>query len=205
MSMSQHSDSSTIRYYDDYADRYIADTVGVDMDSLYQPFLELLPEGGTILDAGSGSGRDTKAFAERGYSVSPIDASIRMVEATTRLTGIPAKRLRFQCLEEQDEFDGIWACASLLHIPLSELDDVLVRFANALRPNGVCYLSFKEGAGERTERGRHFTDFTEDSLQQKLSEQSLLRVMETWTTNDLRSGRTEIRWVNVLLQKCGST
>jgi hypothetical protein len=54
-----------------------------------------------------------------------------------------------QEIEYQNEFDGVWACASLLHVPRKEIDDVLERIILALRPEGICYLSFKEGDGER--------------------------------------------------------
>ena len=171
------------------------------MESLYRPFLELVPEAGMILDAGCGSGRDTKSFLDRGYQVTAIDASANMVEATTRLTGQPAKQLRFQGLEDQNEFDAIWACASVLHVPLAEIDDVLERFSTALRPGAVCYLSFKEGDSERTEGGRLFTDFTESSLLAQLNQQPSVVVVRISITNDLRPGRSEERWVNALVRK----
>ncbi len=199
--MSQLSEVPTIRFYDDHADEYVSGTVGVDMESLYRPFLELVPEGGLILDAGCGSGRDTKAFVDRGYRVTAIDASAKMVEATERLTGQPAKQMRFQGLEDQNEFDAIWACASLLHVSRAELGGVLKRFVAALRPGGVCYLSFKEGDGERTERDRLFTDFTESSLLAQLDQQPSVEVVRIWITNDLRPGRSEERWVNALVRK----
>ena len=147
--MSQHSETQTIRYYDDNGDEYVRGTVGVEMESVYGPFLELLPKEGRILDAGCGSGRDTKAFVEREFQVTAIDASEQMVAATTRLTGTPACQLLLQEIEYQNEFDGVWACASLLHVPRKEIDDVLERIILALRPEGICYLSFKEGDGER--------------------------------------------------------
>jgi len=199
--MSQPSETSTIQFYDDHADEYVSGTVGVDMDSLYRPFLELVPEAGMILDAGCGSGRDTKAFLDRGYQVTAIDASAKMVEATIQLTAQPVERLRFQALESKDEFDAIWACASVLHVSLDELDDVLERFAVALRPGGICYLSFKEGNSERTEEGRLFTDFTESSLRAKLDQQPSVVVVRIWITHDLRPGRSEKRWANALVRK----
>jgi SAM-dependent methyltransferase len=199
--MSQHSEARTIRFYDDHTDEYVSGTVDVDMESLYRPFLELVPEGGKILDAGCGSGRDTKALLDRGYQVTAIDASANMVEATTRLTGQPAKQMRFQGLEDQNEFDAIWACASLLHVSLDEFDEVLERFAVALRPGGICYLSFKEGDSERTEGGRLFTDFTESSLRAKLEQQPSFVAVCIWITNDLRPGRSEERWANALVRK----
>ena len=199
--MSQHSESSTTRYYDDHAEDYISGTAHVDMESLYRPFLALVPEGGTILDAGCGSGRDTKAFVDRGYRVTSIDASAKMVEATAQLTGTPAQQLRFQDLNSKDEFDGIWACASLLHVPLVETDDVLEIFAAALRTGGVCYLSFKEGDGERREGDRCFTDFTEDSLRERLKRRERLDIVRIWTSTDLRPSRGQERWVNALTRK----
>lgn len=199
--MSQPYETSTIWFYDDHADEYVSSTVGLEMESLYRPFLELVPEGGLILDAGCGSGRDTKAFLDRGYQVTAIDASANMVAATRQLTGQPARQMRFQELEDQNEFDAIWACASVLHVSLDELDDVLKRLAVALRPGGICYLSFKEGNSERTERDRLFTDFTESSLRAKLEQQPSFVVVSIWITNDLRPGRSEERWVNALVRK----
>ena len=201
MSMGQHSESSTIRYYDKHAEDYVSATAHVDMGSLYRSFLTLVPEGGTILDAGCGSGRDTKAFVDRGYQVTSIDASARMVEAATRLTEKPVQQVRFQDLRSKGEFDGIWACASLLHVPLVETDDVLERFAAALRTGGVCYLSFKEGDGERREGDRCFTDFTEDSLRERLKRRETLDIVRIWTSTDLRPSRGQERWVNALTRK----
>lgn len=198
--MSQHSEASTIRYYDDHTEEYVSATAGVDMETLYRPFLELVPEGGTILDAGCGPGRDTRAFVGRGYSVRSIDASAKMVEATTQLTGQSAQQLQFQELDFTDAFDGIWACASLLHVPLAELDDVFARFATALHPGGTCYLSFKEGVGERMEGDRLFVDFTEDALRDRLKRQPLVKIVRTWISNDLIPGRSE-RWVNAIIER----
>ena len=199
--MRQPSEMATIKFYDDHADMYVADTLDVDMESLYSPFVDLLADGGAILDAGCGSGRDTKAFLESGFQLTAIDASAKMVEMTTRLTGQPAQQIRFQELENREEFDGIWACASLLHVPLVEIDEVLRRFACALRVGGICYLSFKEGNGERIDKGRHFTDFTKSSLRQRLDQQALFMIVRLWGTRDLRPGRMEEKWVNVLLRK----
>ena len=114
--MSQHSDKS-IRYYDEHADEYVGGTLGVGMESLYGPVLDLLSEGGKILDAGCGSGRDTKAFLECGFDVTAIDASAHMVAATNRLTGTPARQLLLQEIEFQDEFDGVSAHHDQAHRP----------------------------------------------------------------------------------------
>ena len=197
--MNRHFDKSTIRYYDEHADDYIRSTVGVDMQSLYKPFLKRIPEGGQLLDAGSGSGRDSKSFLDRGYSVESIDASQKMVDATTELTGQAALRTAFQEISYVDEFDGIWACASLLHLPLADLPDVFRRFAEALRTSGVFFASFKEGNGERHQEGRLFSDMNESSIGKLIAEIDDLEIVELWHTDDLRPDRSE-KWLNVLLQ-----
>lgn len=194
--------SETIRYYDDHADEYVRETVNVNMESLYKPFLELLAPAARILDAGCGSGRDAKAFLDRGYHVTAIDASARMVEATAALTGTCTLRMLLEEIDFHDEFDGIWACASLLHVPRNQITDVMSRFAAALQDDGVCYVSFKEGRGDRTEGGRRFTDFTELALTSCLAEQSGFKLLRSWVTDDVRPDRND-RWVNALARKIG--
>lgn len=198
--MSKHSESTTIRYYNKYAREYVGSTVNLNMDDLYHPFLEGLPKGGSILDLGCGSGRDTKAFLELGYHVTAIDASSQMVTATTHLTGLPVQQMQFQEIDFYETVDGIWACASLLHVPMKELGDVVVRLLAALRPNGILYASFKEGSGERMDGDRLFVDLTEMSLGELLKKQSCVANVRTWTTTDLRRGRKR-RWVNALCRK----
>ena len=200
--MSQHSESTTIRYYNKHAREYVGSTVNLNMGDLYHPFLDGLPKGGSILDLGCGSGRDTKTFLELGYNVTAVDASSQMVTATTHLTGQPAQQMQFQEIDFHETFDGIWACASLLHVPMKELGDVVVRLLAALRPNGIFYSSFKEGSGERMNGDRLFVDFTEMGLGDLLKEQHCVANVRTWTTTDLRPGRKQ-RWVNALAKKSG--
>ena len=197
--MNQHSEDSTHRYYEDKAEEYLARTSQLDMESLYKPFLELIPAGGTILDAGCGPGRDVLAFLKQGFRVTAFDASAKMVELTSKQTGVVAFQMRFQELNYEQEFDGIWACASLLHVPFCELEDVLTRFRRALKTGGICFMSFKQGNGERFEDGRRFIDFTEATLQQKLADISGLSILRTWGTED-QAGRSGVQWVNALIR-----
>ena len=135
----------TLAYYDRHASRYVRETRNVDMSPLYQPFLDLLPEGGRILDAGCGSGRDSRAFLARGYDVTAIDGSPAMVAHAAEATGILVRYLRFEDIAYEDEFDGVWACASLLHVPKSRIDGVLRRLSRALKVGGILHVSFKDG------------------------------------------------------------
>lgn len=198
--MNRHSETPTIRFYDEHADDYVRATVGVDMQSLYEPFLSRIPKGGRILDAGCGSGRDSRAFLDRGYNVVSIDASQKMVDATTQLTGQKAHLMAFQEISFSDDFDGIWACASLLHVPSIELTDVFGKLVSALRSSGVAYASFKEGHGERRHDGRLFTDMDEPGITALVGGIVGLKLLQLWHTDDLRISRAD-KWLNVLLHK----
>ena len=77
--------SDTQSYYEQNAEQFFADTVEVDMSALYARFLESIPAGGSILDAGCGSGRDAKAFALRGYRAAAPAQSHRGVRARSSL------------------------------------------------------------------------------------------------------------------------
>lgn len=86
------------------------------MSDIYSKFLHHVHSGGHILDAGCGSGRDTKYFIDHGYQVTAIDGSKEMVSAASKLTGLTVQHLQFDEIYCQQEFDGIWACASVLHV-----------------------------------------------------------------------------------------
>jgi 2-polyprenyl-3-methyl-5-hydroxy-6-metoxy-1,4-benzoquinol methylase len=105
----------TIDYYNKQADQFIQSTLNVDMEALYQPFLEQLAHDAYILDLGCGSGRDTLAFRKKGYHVDAIDYSEELVKKATELTGLKVRYQSFYDLAEYETYDGIWACASLLH------------------------------------------------------------------------------------------
>jgi SAM-dependent methyltransferase len=192
-------DDDTTAYYRANAAAFFADTLAVDMAPVYARFLPHLPVGGRILDAGCGSGRDTRAFLDRGYTVTAFDASAELAALAAAHVGQPVQVLRFQDLEWTQAFDGIWACASLLHVPATELPEVLRRLTRALRPGGVLYASFKYGSGEREHHGRRFTDLDEAGLATLLSQVQGLTGLDTWTTGDRRPGRESERWLNALL------
>src|SRR5439155_961832 len=135
------------------------------LNELYEPFLKELAPNAHILDAGCGSGRDSKAFLDHGFIVTAIDASPQMAHAASTLTNQPCKVLSFQEMDFREEFNGIWACASILHVPKAEMPDVMKRFVTGLKPGGIFYISLKEGEGERiAEDGRFFNYYSAESF-----------------------------------------
>lgn len=195
--------TSTTDYYQRHAQQYITDTLSLDMGPLYQRFQSQLPVGAHILDAGCGSGRDALAFKQAGYQVSAFDACAAFASHAAQLLdqAVPVKF--FQDVDEQNCYDGIWACASLLHLPGMELPDVFAHLWCALKPGGVLYCSFKLGEGEREHDGRQFTDATETLLTGWTSHLSGIVKRDYWISGDARPERSE-RWLNALLVKVGN-
>ena len=104
-------------------------------------------------------------------------------------------------MDYKDMFDGIWACASILHLPKPELSETIKKIAVALKPGGVLYTSFKYGTFEGMRNGRYFTDFTEDTLKVFWSDFPSLPIITTWLTQDVRTGREEEQWINLLARR----
>ena len=193
--------NSTLGYYDNHADEFYKSTVNVQFSTMQECFLEKLKKGSYILDFGCGSGRDTKYFLQKGCNVDAMDGSKELCKLASEYTGIEVKNMFFQELVEVDKYDGIWACSSILHLPIDELDKVMRKMVVALKENGIIYTSFKYGtfAGERN--GRFFTDMTEETFADFLSRIDGLEVEEQWTTSDVRPGRGEEKWLNLILRK----
>jgi SAM-dependent methyltransferase len=189
-------------YYEAHAAEYFSATVGLDMSSVYELFLGKLPRSAHIVDAGCGSGRDTKAFLQRGYAVTAFDSSAEMARVASAYTGQPCGVLRFQDMEFQDQFDAAWACASLLHVPKREIADVLRRFVAALKPGGIMYASFIDGEGERIgEDGRFYNSYTAKSLRALTSKIPKINEIECWTSAESSSSLKRSPWLNSLFRK----
>jgi len=190
----------TIRYYDENAEAFVAGTENADMHECRERFLRYLKPGKIILDAGCGSGRDVIAFREAGYEVDAFDASAEICRIASEKTGIDVKQLRFEDLDGENEYDGIWACASLLHVKPADLPDVLQRLHRLLKTEGILYVSFKYGSAEREKDGRYFHDLTENTCRELLTEAGL-SIRELFVTQDVRNGRSQEKWVNAIAGK----
>lgn len=193
--------NNTLGYYDSHADEFYKSTVNAEFAIIQERFLAKLRKGSYILDFGCGSGRDTKVFLEKGYRVDAVDGSRELCRLAAEYTGIKIRNMLFQELSEEDRYNGIWACSSILHLPVNELAGVMRRMVIALKENGIIYTSFKYGtfSGERNER--YFTDMTETAFAELLSEIDGLEVEEQWITPDVRPERREEKWLNLILRK----
>lgn len=192
-------------FYDVNAETFISTTRDVDMSDMQQRFLAALPvvdgKPARILDAGSGSGRDALSFRMLGYEVEAFDVSPAMVAATREHAGVEAKQMRFEDFAWDHQFEGIWACASLLHVAEANLPTVINRLVDHLTQGGVLYLSFKLGTGERIKDGRRFTDMTEASIATLLDECASLSAPDIWQSKDCRPDRAAELWVNAVVNK----
>ena len=188
------------QYYNENAQLFIENTGSLDLSEHYKPFLANIPDGGHILDAGCGSGRDSLAFLELGYQISAFDLSEQMVISASALTGIDVKQSSFDDFSYDINFDGIWACASLLHVKRTALSAALDRLAAHLKPNGVIFTSFKLGSDEREQEGRYFNDMDEPLLKQAVNECDSLKIKQSWIAGSLKPGNDE-KWLISLLIK----
>ncbi len=195
-------EAMTLAYYDCNAESYFRMTHDADLSALYRSFIRKLPKGGRILDAGSGSGRDTLEFIRRGYAVEAFDSSPTLCKLSTAFTGVHASVRRFQEFQGLEDFDGIWACASLLHVPEMELGDAISRLVRALKTEGVLYMSFKYGDSEGVaEDGRLFVDMTEDRLRSVLQEVRNSKFEHVWRTFGAGQFEGRDEWLNALVSK----
>lgn len=192
---------STISYYDSNAISYAHSTVSVDLSELYDRFLPLIKKNGHILDAGCGSGRDSKYFIEKGFKVTAFDGSAEMCKIASSYIGQEVKHIRFEDFKEINKYDGIWACSSILHLEKNTLKEVLLNLSRALKDDGYIYASFKVGDEEGFIGDRYFSNFTKESFSCFLNEIKDLAIHDVWITNDKRKIRCEELWLNTILKK----
>jgi mutator protein MutT len=194
---------SISEYYDENANEYAQETQSLDVTSNVEKFVNKLGSKGHILDLGCGSGRDAKDFLERGYQVTAIDGSPKLAALAEERIGQKVNVVLFQHLNLPPTFDGVWACASLLHCPPKDLEQTILNIYNALLPRGVLYVSVKHGDLLSTDnKSRLFTYFTEQSLQEALTKNGLFKIEDCWTeTKPLRG--SDQKWLNVLCRKSG--
>lgn len=194
-------DKSTLEYYNSKAKEFVSDTVSVVFTDIQDIFLKYIPIGGKILDFGCGSGRDTKYFLSKGYGVDATDGSEELCKIASEYAGIQVTQMLFQELNASEKYDGIWACASILHVEKANLPEVMKRMASATKKGGVVYTSFKHGDFEGVRNGRFFTYLTEESFGELVKNVPELKIEKLWISADVRAERGEEQWLNIVLKK----
>lgn len=191
----------SIDYYNRYAKTYFESTVNLDLSEARKRFEKVLPEGGSILDLGCGSGRDTLAFYEDEYEVTPLDGSEEMCALAQIHTDLEVLNMTFQDLDFDEVFDGVWASASLLHVPEKEMPEVLKKIGFALKPGGYLYISVKEGDFEGIRSGRYFVDYTRRKLTDLIEDTGVFKVKDSWKSDDIREYISDTKWINIIARK----
>jgi len=206
--MTKQASKGTLNYYDENAVEFVCQTLSIDMHDLYELFINQLPQRDTqcILDVGCGSGRDANYFAKQGYEVTAIDASAELIQwarqhhMSSRITWV---HLDFSSIEKQaweNKFTGIWACASLLHVPFLELPCIIESLLETLTDDGVMYLSFKYGEGERIDNERFFCNVNESRWTTIVANIPQVIEYDIWLSADKRADCKDA-WFNVMIKR----
>ncbi len=197
---------TTIDVYNKTAPEYIAKVQKYAPEPEREKFMTLVKRGGKILDAGCGSGRDVNFFASQGYRVTGIDLSTELLayaeehaEENADFFSMDLRNITFS----DGSFDGIWACASLLHLTHGEIGPVLERFHGLIVSGGAMMLLMKKGTGERLATSTTIT--TDTRFFAYYSEEELLTLVKgagftvteqyTWDQNDRNPRRPHETWI----------
>ena len=192
--------NKTLDYYEQNAEAFCKNTIHADTSELYYPFLNYIPPRGCILDLGCGSGRDSKAFKEKGYHVVAVDGAKAICDLASAYIGQTVQCKCFQEIDDIESFDGIWACASLLHVRKQEMPEMLQRLSKALKKEGVLYVSFKYGSNEYVKHDRFFNNYTESDIEPLFCRENGLACIQWSITDDVRVGCQE-KWLNVIARR----
>lgn len=197
----QQQITKTLDYYNSNAPFFYNKLMGADLSEICQRFLKKLPGKAHILDAGCGVGRDSKYFLGKGHKVTAFDGSREMVALACRETGLTVRHLLFQEMDFKEIFDGVWASASLLHVPYNEMRDVYQRIHKSLKPRGIFYASYKYGQDYMPTSDRDFWNMSESTILPYL--EGLFDIMELTIENDIRknSPTPDQKWLRFFAQK----
>ena len=189
----------TLKYYEDNSLIYSNTWQDLDFE-IPNIFLSYLKDDSYILDLGCGIGRDSKIFIDKGYKVKAIDGSLEMCKIAREVAGVETEQINFLDIDYHDEFDGVFACASLLHLDNEDLIMVLKKVKESLKDKGILYACFKYGTYERYEE-RYFNDMTEDKFKDIMKQVEGFKFIKSWISEQYRIHKI---FINFILRKEGN-
>lgn len=194
-------DIATLKYYEGTCREYDRFSSSIEMSEQWKSFESMLPPGGTVLDLGCGTGRDIKHFLEAGFIVEGVEPALAMANCARSKTGARIFDLAAEQIAFVEEYDGIWACASLMHMRKSAFFYTLPKIIKSLKPGGSFYFSLKQGVGEaRNDDGRLFSFYEMDEIIYLFSLISNAQIVKQWVSKDV-AGRRETQWLNIIVKK----
>lgn len=209
-----------VRWYSENAAKYAAETESLDMSPQRKLFIDLLPapapgRARRVLDVGCGGGRDALAFRMEGLDVTALEPCPELAQIAMLYAGVAVFKDRIEDFQTAaTRFEGVWACASLVHLDAWDIDKAMRRIHDALVPGGVVYTCFKRpvvrGGFETSHRrksansDRMFTDLTPHGVVKAFHAASL-ELEAVWCTRDARWEKDPVRhgemWVNGLARR----
>ena len=190
------------RHYELNAPQLVAQYESRTFEDVHDGLLDLLPEAGkTVLDVGSGSGRDAAWLAARGYDVIAVEPCSEMRSLAMTLHRSARIRWLDDCLPDLAQvrrlglsFDLILLSAVWMHVPTHERDRALRKLAMLLAPNGRIAISLRFGTPDA---GRAMHEVSQHELAH-LAQQFGLRIVRSLNSND-KLGRSDVKWTTVVL------
>jgi ubiquinone/menaquinone biosynthesis C-methylase UbiE len=198
------TEKEIIKAYGGFSARYKAMNFELVLQYLLYEFLSFLPKGAKILDAGCGPGRDSLTLKEEGCEVVGIDITPEMIELAKESAPkqeFLAKDMRKTGFKDES-FDGIWANASVIHLPKQQMPGLLKEFSRILKPSGILFVSVLKGEGEKSHAMKYFYegelpvsfyDKDEFSIELERSGFRVLRCIEDADDHD--------EWLNFICRK----
>jgi len=193
--------NNTVNFYNKNAKEYFDTTIKGNMQLSYDKFLKYIPQNGYILDFGCGSGRDSKYFIENGYKIKAIDGSLELCLLAEKYLDHKVEHMYFKELDDKNIYDGIWSCASILHLKEYEFLEVLKKMVYALKTEGIMYISFKDGIGQEIINGRYFKYYTKEQFINIINSFDNLKIVDIYTTKSTTNINEEKNWNNFILRK----
>lgn len=194
--------NDTLKYYDDntesYKEQWLNDFTKNYNFEIPDIFLSYLSNNSHILDLGCGTGRDSKYFIDKDYQVTSIDGSKEMCKIAKTLLNKEVEQINFLNIKYKEEFDGIFACASLLHLNNKDLLLVLKKIAKALKKDGILYTCFKYGTDERIDNGRFYNDMNEEKFIDLIKNIENLKIIKSWISEQYKS---DAKFLNYIIRK----